>query len=449
VSLNHWTARFAKSWSDEEIDSIVEVYAVPLDVRTLSAEDLRNGFEQIFLSSAQTRGIFRQLIDIAFAHARSHFVSEEVFVRGLYEANPWRRDDAYAVCFSGLGGVGKTVLFIAFQKLLGASSSVDIPGHKSITLLPGWFLRLKDGADLNQLLRPYIMADESQNALEYDQTRQVKSIKESELLIIARRRSWRDGVCLIGIDEFQFITLGSEANAKATAVLLKFLGLGPQLIYVANYSLVHRLKKRGQEDRNRLLRRPIIMQPEACSSTDWIRLLTEFKKVCPDVLVFDVENSQELIHKYTFGIKRYVVWLLIAAFREARRGGILNCVGEDEIRRAYLSAEYSACREDVEILWRQQIEGRSLRQDLWCPFSDVHKTENVSVAQQAREDFKRRVDEDYLEASLMPHEAAALKAIQPESVEDKPPGKVVKLKKPKVTAESLLEGSRQFGKLPR
>lgn len=454
VNHNAWAARFAKPWTDAEIDAHVEVYAVPLDLESESAdagaERLRRGFERIFLSSGQTRRILRELYDIALVHALSHFVSEEVFVRGLYSpTNPWGGDDAPAVCVTGLGGTGKTALFFALQKLLGASTSVDVAGHKGIPLLPGWFLSLKDGAELGPLLRPCIMPDESQSALAYGQTSQVKSVRIPDLLKLARRRAWRDGICLLVVDEFQFITLGGEANAKATAVLLKLFGLGPQLIYVANYSLIHRLKNRGQEDRNRLLRRPIVLQPEACSSTEWLRLLSECKKVCPEVFVFDVESSQELIHRYTFGIKRCVVWLLVAAFRETRSRGARNHVGEDEIRRAYLSMEYSACREDVEILWRQQIEGRSRRQDLWCPFSDVHKTENVSMAQQAREDFERRVDEDYLKSSLTPREAAALKSLEPESVEGKPPGKVVKMPKQKVTADSLLEGSRKFGELPR
>lgn len=454
--MNHtvWTARFAKQWADEEMDAVVEVHAVPLDLKTTSAdvgaELLRHALERIFLSSNQTRQIHRKLFSIAFAHAMSHFVSEEVFVRGLYSPNsPWGGSDAPAVCLTGLAGSGKTALFVAFQKLLGAPSSVDIEGHKAIPLVPGWFLSVKDGAALGALLRPCVISDESQRGLAYGQTSGTEKTRVSDLLKVARRRAWRDGICLLVVDEFQFITLGNEANTKATSVLLNLFGLGPQLIYVANYSLVHRLRKRGQEDRDRLLRNLIVLQPEDCLSEDWVRLLVEFKKVCPEVFVFDVEKSKKLIYQYTFGIKRYVVWLLVAAFREARRNGAKNLVGENEISRAYFSLRYSGCREDVELLWKQQIEKKMFRQDLWCPFSDVHKTENVTVAQQANEDFKQRVDEDYLKSSLMPNEAAALKTLEPEKVEGKPPGKVVKMPRQKVTADSLLEGSRKFEDLRR
>ena len=53
----------------------------------------------------------------------------------------------------------------------------------------------------------------------------------------------------VTVDEFQFVSQGSQANSKATALLLQLLGIGPRLVYVANYSLGHKLKRRNQEDK--------------------------------------------------------------------------------------------------------------------------------------------------------------------------------------------------------
>ncbi|AXL48637.1 hypothetical protein DSC91_000111 [Paraburkholderia caffeinilytica] len=453
MSFNPWAARFAKSWTDEAIDAIVEVLASPPRLQGLAAdpaaEVVRVGLEKIFVSGEQARQVLRIFIDIAFVHATSHFISEKAYAHGLYEPDPWGGHAAPAICFTGLAGTGKSALFIALRKLLGPPASVDIPGHGDIPLIPGWFLTVKDGTDLKRLLTPCAMPDGSQSGSADQDWSRARRIATSDLLKLSRRQAWRDGVCFIGVDEFQFITLGSVANARATSVLLNLLGLGPRLVYIANYSLVHRLRKRGHEDRDRLLQRPVVLWPEACSSPDWIRLLTEFKKLCPEVFIFDVDNVQEDIHRFTFGLKRSVVRLLVAAVRESRNKGNRIRVDEDALRRAYLSQEYSACREDVEILVKQQIQRKCLRQDLWCPFSGEDNSESVLVASRAVQDFNRKVDEDYLKSSLLPNEAAAFNAIQAEHVKDRPRGKVVSMPRQKVTAELLLEGSRQFDKGPR
>ncbi|MGF7131468.1 hypothetical protein P3T40_002950 [Paraburkholderia sp. EB58] len=450
--FNPWTTRFENQWTDEAIDAVVEVPALPLHLEALSAdvgaEVLRCGLERIFVSGGQARWILRQLIDILYSHAQSHFVSEEAYMRGLYDSDPWGQAVPPAICLTGLAGVGKSELIWALQKLIGAPTLIDVPGHTGISLVPGWFLTLKNGVELSQLLRPWVMSDQIQNTFEDGESEKGR-IKNAQLMKSARRRSWRDGVCFLVVDEFQFITLGSEANARATLVLLKLQGLGPRLIYVANYSLVHRLKKRGHEDRDRLLQKPIIVQPEVRSSTDWIRLLHELKKVSPEVLTFDVDASQEQVHQYTFGLKRAVVRLIVIAFRVWRSKGGRHGIGADELSHAYRSVEYSTCREDVEALWQQQIQGKLLRPDLWCPFSDFDNTENVSLANQAIESFRKRVDGDYLKSSLSPSEAAALRSIEEESTEKKARGQVVCIPRQKVTKQSLLEGSERFDKLRR
>lgn len=454
MSLNPWASRFARRWTDDEIDAVIYVAACPPDICRLSAdagaEILRDAFQRIFVSSGQTRKVLRQLIDIALAHARSHFVSAEVYEHGLYQPKAWGEACAPAVCFTGLAGDGKSALLVALEKLLGTPTSTNIPGLKGIPLVAGWFLTLRDGAGLNQLLRPYTMPVDAQNPSEDDlASRSTKDIKIPELFNLARRRSWRDGVCLLGIDEFQFVTLGTAANAKATSLLLQFQGVGPRLIYVANFSLVHRLKRRGHEDRARLLQCPIILQPEVRSSPDWKRLLEEFKKVAPEVFTFDVDATEELIHQYTFGIKRSVVALLVAAFRETHNRGSRHSVGANEISRAYKSAEFTIHREEVEILWRQSMSGRVERQDLWCPFSDQENAGNISIAQQAIEDYQRRVDDDYMRSSLTPAENAGLQSIEPKRPRGKPSGQLVRMPRQKITKESLLEGSKRIADLDR
>jgi hypothetical protein len=131
------------------------------------------------------------------------------------------------------------------------------------------------------------------------------------------------------------------------------------------------------------LQRPIVFLPDASSSPDWIRLLSEYKRSCPEVFVFDVDSVREDIHRFTFGIKRSVVRLLVAVVRESRNKGSRFRVDGDALHRAYLSQEYSACREDVEILVKQQIQHKCLRQDLWCPFPGEDNSKGVLSASRA------------------------------------------------------------------
>ncbi|MCX4162772.1 MULTISPECIES: ATP-binding protein [Paraburkholderia] len=448
--FNPWTTRFEHCWTDEEIDRVVAVPASPVSLEgrpaNAGAEILRGVLGKIFFPTAQTRGKLRLMNDIAYSHARSHFLSEEVYMYGLYEPNPWGEHVSPAVCVTGLAGIGKSALIRAFRTLIGPDTLIDVGDHKNIPLVSGWILTLRDGTEMNQLLRPCVMPDFPQPDL-VDFPVSVKRLSVPELLSLARRRSWRDGVCWLAIDEFQHITLGSETNAKAASVLLKFLGVGPQVVYVANFSLLHRLKKRGQEDRDRFLHMPIVVYPEARSSPDFIGMLVEYTKAAPETLSFDVNSTQELIHECTFGIPRSIICLLIVATRDRLARGKRARMDDDDLVRAYRSAEYAACREDVEDLLRQQITGKIVRRDLWCPFSGLDDIASFTSAKKAVEGFRQRVEEDYLRSSLTAAEAEALRSIENKHSEESPPDRVVPLKKPKITRESLLEGSEKFDKL--
>ena len=63
---------------------------------------------------------------------------------------------------------------------------------------------------------------------------------------------FRDGVAMVLLDELQFLTQG-DATARILKTLLLHTYLGPPLLYTANYDMVHRLLKRPQQYRDRLV----------------------------------------------------------------------------------------------------------------------------------------------------------------------------------------------------
>jgi len=456
-----WIARFNVDLSDAELDRLIEIRAVPVkignDTPQADAEALQAGLERIFLSGTQVRKVLRQLVDLARSKAISHFSSEDAFITGVYKAFPWGSTTSPAICFCGLAGVGKSQILEALTRILPPPTLLDVLGHKNISLVSGWHMTLRDGISMNALLKPHLRfssSQEEQHNKGNENVKVTKDIKLSTLLGLARRRSWQDGVCLLWVDEFQFVSQGSEANSKATALLLQLLGIGPRLVFVANFSLGHKLKKRNQEDKQRLVSQPLILDPEICSSADWKALIAEYKNIVPDVFTFKVDEVESLIHQFTFGIKRLVVQLLVCAYMVARKRE-KHTVGVDEIRQAYKSSLYYSNHEDVEILWQQCIEKKMKKEDLWCPFDQTHDDlmgtdgkigANVSFAQKAIDNFETKIEDQLLNSSMLPSERAAAQKIESSEKEQQRPARVIHMRRPKVTKQSLQEACDLFDK---
>ena len=444
---NPWADRFGCAWSDPELDQLINIPAQQLLLGERSIEvdslALRAGLQSFFISSEQIRLVVRQLYDAGYAHSNQHFTSIDQVVNGLYSVSPWQNTDkCKAICLTGLAGVGKSALIAAWRRIMPAPVPVGLPGIHGIRLVAAWFLNLRDGASPNALLRPWIEpTSEIRSDLTDMTVSRIKDKHLKDLLPLSRRIAWRDGVCLLFIDEFQFITASTVANARAANVLLQMMGLGPQVVFCANFSLVHRLRRRDQPERDRFLASPTVVLPERQGSLDWKKLLEECKKVAPDVFDFAVEDVSEIIHQYTFGIKRKVVELLTGAYRLARLRSIHAVVGLDTLKIAYLSTGYTMHREDVEILWKQQIGKVQIREDLCCPFDLNEDPTNVTFARAAIDQYEKRIDDAILESSLTPREADALMRLKPE-VKSKSLVKVIRMPRQKVTKESLIAAGK-------
>ncbi|EHR69528.1 hypothetical protein BurJ1DRAFT_0646 [Burkholderiales bacterium JOSHI_001] len=302
-------------------------------------------------------------------------------------------------------------------------------------------LTLAKGDGLNQLLREHV-EPAIQKSRKVEEESGDKDWKIPELLKTAARVSWRDATCLMPVDEFQWIAASSEANARASTVLLKLHSIGPLLLFCANFSLVRKLERRPPEDRDRLLSRPIILLPLAADDPDWTAYLNAARSVEPDVLKFDPVVDGKKIHDYTFGIKRKVVDLIETAVRMARSRSAEATVGVDELLAAYRSAAYAMHRTDVEALLRQGITGTSEREDLVCPFtSTATDASNVKAVSAAVERFEKHTEEAILADAMLPSEAAAHRKITSETAPKTQAGKVLRFKNRKVTKEDLLAGA--------
>lgn len=451
MKANPWIAAYEfdrkASSSFLSLERCAEPLAIDGTNVLAQAEQFKARMRDVFLCGEQTVAILEQLLSLAQSHASFHFASSYQVVASTYSADPWGADTQPALVLTGLSGVGKTQLVHALRRfLMSRIQRHDLPGHKNLPIVPAWFMSLRDGSSLNALVRPCLeSADEQLGA---DKKTERKEIKQSTLLALARRVTRRDGTCLAVADEFQFKTYSSQANAQVTSILLQLMTLGPRFLFVCNYSLVHRLKERGQEDRQRLLAHPIQIYPEPLESPDFLNLLHEYIGIRPDDFDFSADDCAPLVHQYTFGIKRAMVELLGNAWRTAKvRRGARSTVTLDDIRIAYLSPEFHTHREDVESLWKQIHGDQRIRVDLRDPFPQNKSEQNVVQAIPAIREFERRTAEAHLEHMLTPDErAAALQLDGPKRAGAGPKGQVLRMARGKLTKETLIETLHRFEK---
>ena len=274
-----------------------------------------------------------------------------------------------------------------------------------------------------------------------------KRIALQELRKGCRRRLYRDGVALLTADEFQFYTQSTTANTRVTQALMFLSYLGVPWVFAANYSLCHRLLSRPQEDTQRLLADPIVLLPDAPDSEAWVGYLGECVRVAGEWLQIDPVRDGKALHRYSAGLKRLVVRLVGIAYGHARESGKIT-ISITDIERAYCSTQFTISRRDVEAIHEQQITGRMVREDLWCPF-DLPKEISAAVFDRRRLEREQRAVAGLIESSLNVQEKAQL-AQEREKAGTTPkkktqPTKVVKLRKAgPVTADELLEGGRLF-----
>ena len=255
----------------------------------------------------------------------------------IYHQQPWGDATQPALMLTGLAGTGKTQLMQAMKRFLGDRvGRVDLPGHRNLEIQPAWFMSLRDGNTLNSLLGPCVVPEKADcDGVEIPKR---KDLKQSQLLQLARRVSRRDGVCIIFLDEFQFITRSQDANTLAMTLLLQLLSVGPRVVYVANFSLARRLMNRRQEDRHRVLANHLELQPDAVDGSDFLNYITELTRIVPEDFRFETSSIAGLLHRYSYGIKRAVMELLVAAWAHAKaHRGTRADVTESDVKAADLA----------------------------------------------------------------------------------------------------------------
>lgn len=356
-SNNPWAARFEPLLDRDTIKERATVVVPSLQgLRDMTTEhackQLENALKTVFYPTSQCVEILHRFVDIAYAHCLITYPNNKAFIQGAYSEHPPLPKFAFPILLTGLAGTGKSELMTALNRIQIEEQSIIVdPDHGPFALKSAWQLTVDVRNTSKAILSSLVSSDGN-----------VKDLR-----VLCKRNAFRDGVPSLHADEFQYVTTSANSNALVTQMLLSLGLIGIPWTYTANYSLVHRIMKRPEEDRQRLLANYIVLQPDAPDSEDWINTLKAQKSVAPDILTFNPVSDAKELHVFTAGRKRAMTSLLVQALRyEHPRGGNVDLAA---IKRAYHSPGFASYREESEIILTQTIENKpnKKRPDLWCP----------------------------------------------------------------------------------
>ncbi|WP_235154344.1 AAA family ATPase (plasmid) [Pseudomonas nitroreducens] len=397
----------------------------------IAAEMLSNALKKIYLPNDFSLSLIKELAAKASLHSEQLFSSEKDYITRIYTPPDV---EVAPICLTGLAGVGKTQTISALRKVLPSPTDFECNHFDGkLQLISHWYASARGKAGGRQMLADFVQGSErpgSRNA--------------AKLLIECRRRANRDGVSLLLLEETQHINTG-QGVSRVTDILLTLAAIGPPMLYVSNYSLLHKLLGRNSEDKQRLLSEPRIMLPDDPDSLAWKNYIVECARVSGEIIQGPLDDFSEEIYRATCGIKRLAVQLIKQAFLEARSAG-RNVVSLSDISRAFRSTAYAANRDDVEELHVQALQNRKTgsRLDLRCPF-ELPSALKTNIVAFSRADRESRVINKVFDSALTAPERGALAQIESEGPEAASAAKVPRpAPLPKASKDDLASAFHHF-----
>ncbi len=372
----------------------------------LLAETLCNAF----VPTEKTLEPLLRILGIAAAEAMTRYPDVRTFVRRVNETHFHARPERMT-CFTGLGGQGKTATSDALRRLVMTATPIAIPGHGTHQHMPIAFFKPAEKWGAGEISRQLGVPAH-------------RSIEPGRWL-------FAHGCCATVMDEMQFLTRG-ESVVRIATLINGVARQGPPVVFACNYSLVHKLMKRPQEERDRMLADPIVLVPDPPESDGWLALMQVWDRIISRFCDFSLRSRANDFWCLIAGNKRYGIYMLRFAFEAAHKEG--RKTRWEDIEACYAGTRYSEMRRTVEELASISIGRDSSRKDLVCPFDTPASVEYSRILRDieqmrhahatARESLsapqQKRLSqiEAQADASVPPRRQASRRRMKPTTAED-------------------------------
>lgn len=379
--------------------------AMPVE---MAKQALEKALRAVYVPSVAGLEIIGYLVEKAYLHAVEKYPSPGAFVRGIYSESPPLEPD-FVTCITGLAGVGKTQMLRELRRVIGSGHTVDIDqNHKSLPLVPLLYVEQRVKAKTGEVLRGLLA--------QFGLPENPKKPTNDRLVRELKHRAFNAASCLVICDEVQLASLSASANTFVTHQLLTLRDVGLPFAAALNYSVLHKLKQRPAEDRQRLLSDVLVLHPPQPDSRCFSELLEQYRAVAPIAFRLDLVVHAERIHRMTAGLPRLIILLFKCAYGIARKAKDTG-ISITHLEQAYRSIQFSQNREEVEAIERLKANPRAMvkiggkvRTDLICPFHELAADTPEITA--AKERAQQETAEKVLASTLSIGERKALQAFE-------------------------------------
>jgi hypothetical protein len=383
--------------SDAEITRRFEHRPEPIDPkrygdkRALIAAIARS-LKSLAIATPQLVETCRWVHDRCAIHANSVYGSRGSFMQDCYDRDHNSPSDKFAMCLSGPAGMGKSTFLRRMTHVLPAPAVISgDPGSTAFSLVSAWSLDIKESRTAKRMLEQLIKKAGG--------TPSGKDIEE--LTSQARRLAHQMGVSVLFVDDLQFHTKSAKASTNIVNTVFTLMEIGVPVLTVANYSLLHKLQNRPQEDRQRLLGDVRVIVPDAPHSAAWSATVTGFAALAPEIFVIDPSTDAADLHVRTAGDRRDLAFLMLIAVAKSK--ALRPVIGMDELDAAYESVTFADNRKDVELMNLQFATGRCARKDLWCPIP-LPQSDEAELKKAAQTRGEEQMVANMLQNSMTPRQ---------------------------------------------
>jgi AAA domain len=400
MSSNPWISRFDHLATREQLKKALDRRAEPIKSPSqLRAEVLCGQFRlksrESFFPTEQSLDVAERIVGVAQAYAHQVYPNQKSFLERIYGDNILC--DANPIALTGYAGIGKSSLLRRLAEAIGGAESIKIDSfHPPFPISPPYMMAIQERVSLKQIMQSLAGAN---------------SGSHEKLLRRTQKVAYQTAIPLILVDEFQFLAISQSANVLIAKLLLGLSYIGLPFVYAANFSLMQKLIKRPEEEKQRILGDVILMEPDHYSSDCWKNTIARVTDIAPEIFQLDIESSAKKLFEMTVGRKRALVELLIESIRVAVENNTV--VTQSVIDHAFKSSRYSMYRGDVEVIAKQNVIGKPTkgRLDLWCPEQIKPFVSHPSI-KEATENRAQQVAQQELRSAMSPRERKLIKDIE-------------------------------------